>query len=299
MFHSFTLTINILLPISAGARIVICESVKPFRRLLKRIVTERVSIIAAVPAFYEALCKTKVPGLSLLMRKVRFCVSGSAPLPADMIEKFERKYSAPLLEGYGLSEASPAVSMNPLDGVRKAGTVGMPLPRVEVRILNEEGLPVDTGQEGEIAVRGPNIMQGYLRMPEETDKVMRDGWLLTGDIGCMDEDGCLRIVDRKKDLILHRGMNVYPREIEDVLSRDPRIKESAIVGAAHSSHGEIPVAHVILEDGASITEQEIKDYCREHLADYKVPRAVHFADDFPRTATGKVMKRKLREQCGS
>lgn len=299
MFHSFTLMVSILVPLSVGARVIICRSVKPFGRLLRRMLGERATIVAAVPAFYEAVCKANLPGVSMLIRSVRLCVSGSAPLSGDTMEQFERRFAIPLLEGYGLSEASPVVSVNPLDGVRKPGSAGPPVPGVEVMILDEEGSPVGTGQVGEIAVRGPNVMKGYLSMPEETAEVMSDGRLLTGDIGRLDADGYLYIVDRKKDLILHRGMNVYPREIEDVLHRHPRVKEAAVVGVPHPTHGEVPSAHVILKTGAAVTEQEIKDYCREHLADYKVPQSVRFTDDFPRTATGKVLKREIRKQCES
>lgn len=294
MFHSFTLTVNTILPLSVGARIVVCKSVKPFRKLVGRILTERVTIMAAVPAFYDALCRAKVPGLSLLMKSVRLCISGSAPISRETIEEFEQRFSMPLLEGYGLSEASPAVSVNPFDGARKIGSVGLPLPGVEVKILDGKTTSDDGRLVGEIAVKGPNVMEGYLRMPEETAEVMIDGWLLTGDLGYMDDDGYLYIVDRKKDLILHRGMNVYPRDIEDVLHRHPGIKEAAVVGTSHPTRGEVPSAYVILNDGADLTAQEVSDHCRRYLADYKVPRSVHFVDDFPRTATGKVRKRELK-----
>jgi long-chain acyl-CoA synthetase len=299
LFHSFTLTVSTILPLSLGARVVLCESARPFGRLLKRIATERVTIMAAVPAFYRALTKTRFPGLSLLMKSVRFFISGSAPLPEKIIEAFEKRFSAPLIEGYGLSEASPCVSVNPVDGVRKAGSVGLPIPRVEIKIVGEQGESVPAGDVGEIAVSGPNVMGGYLRMPEETAKVLKDEWLFTGDMGYLDDDGYLFISDRKKDLILHRGMNVYPREIEFVLEKHPAIAEAAVVGRPHPSHGEVPEAYVILEGKASLSPQEVKDHCSKSLADFKVPRTVHFVDDVPRTATGKIAKRKLVEECES
>jgi long-chain acyl-CoA synthetase len=300
LFHSFTLTVSTLLPLRSGARIVLCKSARPFARLLKRIATERVTVVAAVPAFYRALSKTRIPGLSLLLRSIRFFVSGSAPLPADVLETFEKRFGTPLLEGYGLSETSPAVAVNPAHGTRKPGSVGPALPGVELKIVDDAGASAAAGEVGEIAVRGPNVMGGgYLRMPEETEKVLKEGWLFTGDVGYLDADGYLFIVDRKRDLILHRGMNVYPREIEDVLAKHPGIAEAAVVGARHPSHGEVPEAYVIPENGVSLTPREVKDHCSGHLAAFKVPRAVHFIDDAPRTATGKIAKRKLVTPCES
>jgi long-chain acyl-CoA synthetase len=217
-----------------------------------------------------------------------------------VIETFEKRFSTPLLEGYGLSEASPAVSVNPAVGVRKPGSVGPALPGVEIRIVNDSGGPVAAGEVGEIAVKGANVMGGgYLRMPEETAEVLRDGWLFTGDMGYLDEDGYLFIIDRKKELILHRGMNVYPREIENVLARHPSVAEAAVVAAKHDTHGEVPEAFVILEDKMSATAEELRNHCSEHLAAFKVPRAVHFIEDAPRTATGKIAKRKLVRPCES
>jgi long-chain acyl-CoA synthetase len=299
LFHSFTLTVSTLLPLSAGARIVLCASARPFGRLVKRIATERVSVIAAVPAFYKALARTKIPGLSIVMRSLRFCISGSAPLPGTVLEAFEKRFRAPLLEGYGLSEAAPVVSVNPFDGVRKPGSAGLPLPGVEVRIVGETGEACAAGDVGEVTVKGPNVMEGYLRMPEETAAAVSDGWLRTGDMGRLDDDGYLFIVDRKKDLILHRGMNVYPREIEEVLLKHPAIAEAAVIGTPHPNHGEVPTAYVILNDGASVTADDVKEACSSQLAAYKVPKAVHFVKDVPRTATGKIHKRKLAETCVS
>ncbi len=299
MFHSFTLTVSTLLPLSLGARIVLCESARPFGRLLKRIATERVTIMAAVPAFYRALTKARFPALSLLMKSVRFCISGSAPLPEKILEAFARRFSAPLVEGYGLSEASPVVSVNPVQGERRVGSVGLPLPRVQVKIVDEQGAEAPTWDVGEIAICGPNVMRGYLRTPDATEKVLRDTWLFTGDMGYLDDDGYLFIADRKKDLILHRGMNVYPREIEFVLEKHPAIAEAAVIGRPHPSHGEVPEAYVILEGSASLSPQEVKDHCSRSLADFKVPRAVHFVEEVPRTAAGKIAKRKLVEECES
>jgi long-chain acyl-CoA synthetase len=199
-----------------------------------------------------------------------------------------------LLEGYGLSEASPVVSVNPLEGVRKVGSVGLPIPQVQVKIVDAEGNDLPMGQEGEIAVKGPNVMLGYYRLPEATQSVLRDGWLLTGDIGKLDEDGYLYILDRKKDMLLVRGINVYPREIEEVLLSHPQIVECAVIGVKDEQRGEVPKAFIVLKEGTALTEREIRRYCMERLARYKIPRYIEFRKSLPKTPTGKILKRELR-----
>ena len=223
-------------------------------------------------------------------------ISGAAPLPGETLLKFDRKFRFPLLEGYGLSEASPVVSFNPIRGVQKAGSVGLPLPDVEVKIFDDHNRELPPGQVGEIAVRGPNVMRGYYNHPEETAAVLRDNWLHTGDMGKKDEDGYIFIVDRRKEMLLVRGMNVYPREIEEVLYQFPNVREAAVVPKPDEKRGEVPIAFVSPVAGAKLEPNEILRFCRDRLADYKIPREVFIVKALPRTATGKIAKLELKKQ---
>ena len=211
-----------------------------------------------------------------------------------MIGQIEQKFGCPLCEGYGLSEASPVVAVNPRYGVRKPGSIGLALPHVEVKILDEHRKELLVGEVGELAVKGPNVMQGYFNMPEETAKTIVDGWLLTGDIAKLDQDGYIYIVDRKKDMLLVRGVNVYPREIEDVLYQHPKILECAVIGVPDESKGEIPKAFIVVKDGETLTEREVRDHIKERLAAYKHPKYIEFRPSLPKNATQKIMKRDLR-----
>ncbi|HWP48565.1 MAG TPA: long-chain fatty acid--CoA ligase [Candidatus Limnocylindrales bacterium] len=294
LFHAFTFTVCVLAPIYGGARIILLESVKSLEEIKKSILWDRVTIFVGVPAVFNILAERKVPWIVKYLHAIRAFISGSAPLSAATIEKIEKKFGAPLLEGYGLSEASPVVSVNPLEGVRKVGSVGLPIPQVQVKIVDAEGNDLPVGQEGEIAVKGPNVMLGYYRLPEATQSVLRDGWLLTGDIGKLDEDGYLYILDRKKDMLLVRGINVYPREIEEVLLSHPQIVECAVIGVKDEQRGEVPKAFIVLKEGAALTEREIRRYCMEKLARYKIPRYIEFRKSLPKTPTGKILKRELR-----
>ena len=202
----------------------------------------------------------------------------------------------PLIEGYGLSEASPVVSMNPLAGPWKAGSIGVPIPGVEITVQNEAGEILPAGQTGEICVRGANVMLGYWNQPEETAKALRSGWLLTGDIGYGDDDGYFYITDRKKDMLLVNGINVYPREIEEVIYKFPGVKEAAVIGVPDSRKGEHALAFVSAKEGAQLEERAILQFVREKLADYKVPRRVVLMSALPRNATGKILKTSLRQE---
>jgi long-chain acyl-CoA synthetase len=226
---------------------------------------------------------------------LRLCVSGAAPLPAQVLKEFEAKFHIPLIEGYGLSEASPVVTKNPLDGTRKPGSIGPPVPNVEVSIQNEAGGHLGPNEVGELCVRGGNVMLGYWNQPEETAKVIRQGWLLTGDIGYRDADGYYYITDRKKDMLLVNGINVYPREIEEILYQHAGVKEAAVIGKPDPRRGEQPVAFVVANEGTVLEEKALQQFVRHKLADYKVPRRVLMLPALPRNATGKVLKTALRE----
>jgi long-chain acyl-CoA synthetase len=295
MFHSFMLTVCIFTPLSMGAGIVLIKSVQPFKLAMREIIRNGATILVGIPQLFQAMAQAKVPFWLHWVLKLRLAISGAAPLPRETIDVFERKFRFPLLEGYGLSEASPVVSFNPIRGVRKAGSVGLPLPEIEVQIFDDAGHALGPEQVGEIVVRGPNIMQGYYNQPDETEATLRNGWLHTGDMGKKDDDGYIYIVDRRKEMLLVRGMNVYPREIEEVLYTFPGVREAAVIARPDEKRGEAPVAFVSPADGAELHAPVLMRFCRERLADYKIPRKIHIVEALPRTATGKIAKVELRK----
>jgi long-chain acyl-CoA synthetase len=227
-------------------------------------------------------------------RHMRICVSGGASMPVSLLNEFEKHFRVQISEGYGLSEASPVSAFNPLDRPRKAGSVGTDIVHVENRIVDELGDDVPAGEVGELIIRGPNVMKGYYKMPEETAVAIRDGWLYTGDIARRDGEGYIYIVDRKKDLILVGGYNVYPREVEEVLYDHPDVKETAVVGAPHPELGETVIAFVS-KGGSEMTQEELIQFCEAHLAKYKVPSHIEFLDELPKNTTGKILRRQLRD----
>jgi long-chain acyl-CoA synthetase len=291
MFHSYMLTVGLLLPLLVGGSIVLVKSLHPVRSALEEILQRQATVLPAIPQFYRSLVNAPIRGPLPL----RICVSGAAPLPKQVLLEFEAKFRIPLIEGYGLSEASPVVTKNPLDGTRKPGSIGVPIPNVEVSIQDEAGRQLGANEIGELCVRGGNVMLGYWNQPEETAKTLRHGWLLTGDIGYRDAQGYYFITDRKKDMLLVNGINVYPREIEEVLCQFPGIKEAAVIGKPDSRKGEQPVAFIAPNDGAVLEEKAVRQFARKRLADYKVPRRVVVLPALPRNATGKILKTTLRQ----
>ena len=292
MFHSFMMTVGLLLPLIVGGSIVLIRSLHPPKAILHEILSRRATILPAVPSFFRTLAGAPLPPELPL----RICISGGAPLPVEILREFNRTMPMPLIEGYGLSEASPVVSMNPIAGPHKEGSIGLPIPGVEVSVQDEAGNHLPVGTTGEICVRGGNVMRGYWNRPEETAKAIRGEWLLTGDIGHYDEDGYFFITDRKKDMLIVNGINVYPREIEEVLYQFPGVKEAAVVGIPDARKGEHAVAFVAAKEGSALDEKAILQFIRQRLADYKVPKKVTFLPALPRNATGKVLKRELRQQ---
>ena len=291
MFHSYMVTVGILLPLLVGASIVLVKSLHPPRNALQEIFARRATVLPAIPPFYRHLVHADVP----VPLPLRFCISGSAPLPMQVLQAFEKKFGIPLIEGYGLSEASPVVTKNPLDGTRKAGSVGVPIPNVEVSIQDETGTLLGPDAVGEICVRGGNVMLGYWNQPDETAQAFRDGWLLTGDIGYRDADGYYYITDRKKDMLLVNGNNVYPREIEEVIHHFPDVKEAAVIGQPDARRGETPVAFVVANEGTTLDTDTLLKFVRSKLADYKVPKRIVLLTALPRNATGKILKTELRK----
>ncbi len=298
LFHSFTYTVCVIIPLITGAMISLLPAVRPFSRVVKRLILDRITLFVAIPTVYKILAEKDMPFLVKLLLNLRLCISGAAPLPAKVIYEFEKAFKVPLLEGYGLTEASPVVSINPDDhGRRKPGTVGLPLPGIEVKVIDDEGKALPRGAAGELLVKGPSVMRGYLNRPDDTAKTVRSGWLYTGDIALLDDDGFIKIIDRKKDLIIVDGLNVYPYEVEEVLYRHPAIKDCAMIGVPHEHEEgkELPIMYVVLRDGQEATGKILRDFLTEHVAHYKIPRRFIFIQELPRTATGKILKKEIRK----
>ncbi len=291
LFHTYMMTVGIFLPFTSGGSIVLVKSLHPPRAMLSEIFSRRATILPAVPSFYRMIVGAQLP----TPLPIRIFISGSAPLPMQTLQEFEEKFKVPLIEGYGLSEASPVVSKNPLRGVRKAGSIGIPIANVEMSVQDEAGKFLGANETGEICVRGGNVMQGYWNQPAETAKAMRGEWLLTGDVGYRDADGYYYITDRKKDMLIVNGINVYPREIEEVIYQFPGVKEAAVIGVPDARRGEQGVAFVAAADGRTVDEKELAQFLRSKLADYKVPKQIILLPALPKNATGKILKTELRK----
>ncbi|GAB7024336.1 long-chain-fatty-acid--CoA ligase [Salidesulfovibrio brasiliensis] len=295
-FHIYGLTTCCTWPISIGATLI------PFPRyvpqdVLKGIHKHRPTVFPGAPSVYISLLQQKnVEKYDL--KSIQYCVSGSAPMPMEYIDSFKRMTGAEILEGFGLTEASPVTHLNPIRGERKNGSIGLPFPDTDAKIVDMEvgGEPLHTGKVGELVIRGPQVMKGYYNRPDATADVLRNGWLYTGDIAYMDEQGYFFIVDRKKDLIISGGYNIYPREIDEVLYAHPDIREAVTVGIPHEQRGEIVKAYIVLEDGVKMSRSDVIAYCRDKLANYKVPKRVEFRKDLPKTMVGKVLRRALRDE---
>jgi len=285
------LCVGVLLPMTSGCSLVLVKSLHPPKNVIQEIIARQATILPAIPQFFRALANAHVPPDIPL----RICISGAAPLPVEILKEFNDRFPIPLIEGYGLSEASPVVSLNPIRGPWKAGSIGVPVPGVDVTVQTDAGEILPDGEVGEISVRGGNVMQGYWNQPEETAKAIRNDWLLTGDVGYRDKDGYFFITDRKKDMLLVNGINVYPREIEEIIYQFAGVKEAAVIGQPDPRKGEQPVAFVALNEGAKLDEKALLHFIRSRLADYKVPRRVTILPALPRNATGKVLKTALRE----
>jgi long-chain acyl-CoA synthetase len=300
LFHSFAFTACVLVPIYSGASIILLKSVKPFLNVIKSIIRHRITLIAGVPTIYNILAKKRIPVLMRYLLKlllnIRACISGAAALPADTLSAFESRFKVPLIEGYGLTEASPVVAVNPLIGIRKPSSVGFPVHGVETAIIGEDGKKAPAGVVGELIVKGPNIMKGYFNKEEETWAVLRDGWLYTGDMAKIDEDGYIYIVDRKKDLIIVDGMNIYPREVEDIIMRLASVQECAMVGVPDGKGSETPLLYIKKKEEALVEESDIMESLKDRIAPFKIPRKIIFIDEFPKTATGKIKKTELRKR---
>ena len=287
-FHTYAITGTFLLPLLSGSKMVLVDRFQP-AKVLGLIQEHKISVFLAIPSMYRVLAGTEG---NFDVSSVRFPISGGEPLPMAVADAFEKRFGVPIFEGYGQTEAAPVVTLN-TPSHRRPGTIGKTVPGVELAIWDEQKHVLPAGEIGEIMVRGRNVMQGYHHLPEETAKTITNGWLHTGDLGKLDPDGFVTITGRKKDLIISAGENIYPREIEEVVAQHPHVKEVAVIGVKDEVRGEVPKAFVIARENTTIDDKELRSFCRDKMANYKIPKYFEIVADLPRTPTGKVLKRML------
>ncbi|SDH34493.1 long-chain acyl-CoA synthetase [Alteribacillus persepolensis] len=294
-FHVYGMTTVMNVSVMHDAKMIILPKFDPLQ-VLKAIQKHRVTLFPGAPTMYVGLAhqpKLKKYDLS----SIKACLSGSAPLPLEVQEQFEQLTKGKIVEGYGLTEASPVVICSPIWGKRKPKSIGLPWPDTDAAILSQEtGNIAEAGEIGEIIVKGPQVMKGYWSREQDTKAAFKDGWLLTGDMGYMDEDGYFYIVDRKKDMIIAGGFNIYPREVEEVLYEHPAVQETAVIGVADPYRGETVKAFIVLKEHQHVTKEELEEHCRKYLAAYKVPHQFEYRKELPKTIIGKVLKRTLSEE---
>ncbi|MDS9470314.1 fatty acid--CoA ligase family protein [Sporosarcina pasteurii] len=293
VFHVFALTVVVNAPLLRGAEILLVPRFSP-AEVFNMIKEKKATVFAGVPTMYNFLYQYP-EGKKEDFESVRLAISGGASLPVALLHNFEEKFDVRVSEGYGLSEASPVTCFNPIESERIPGSIGTNIVNVENKVVNELGEEVPDGEVGELIVRGPNVMKGYYKMPEETEVALRDGWLYTGDLARRDENGYFYIVDRKKDLVIVGGYNVYPREVEEVLFTHEDVVEAAVIGVPDVDFGEAVHAFVVLKEGAKADIEQLTAYCAERLVKYKVPKQIEFLDELPKNTTGKILRRALSE----
>ena len=293
MFHAFAATVGMLLPLLRGCAFIPVPKFDP-ELVVNAIADGKATIFLGVPSMYNVLLNLSDDHINKLS-SLRFCISGGAAMPQELMKRFEERFGILIYEGDGPTECSPVTAVNPIEGVRKPASIGIPIPGVEMSIRNPEGKEVPVKDIGEICVRGPNIMKGYWNRAEETAEAFFNDWFRTGDLGYQDEDGYFYIIDRIKDMIIVNGMNVYPRVIEEVLYQYEPVKEAAVVGEPNELHGEIIIAYIVLKDGVSATSADIRSFCRENLGRHQIPKKVFFLKELPKNAAGKILKRELRK----
>jgi long-chain acyl-CoA synthetase len=297
LFHVFGMTVAMNFALSAGAAAVLVPNPRDIPDLVGNAVKHRVTLFPAVPALFNAM--NNHPGIDRLdLSSIRSCFSGSAPIPIDVLERFEKLTGARIVEGFGMSETSPVASCNPLGGVRKIGSVGIPMPDTVMKVVDVDDPSVEmpVGQEGELLIQGPQVTPGYWNRPDETAQTIRNGWLHSGDLATMDDDGYFRIVGRKKDMIAVGGMKVFPDEVDNELMAHPAILEAATIGIPDEQKGERVKSFLVLQPGQSLTAEEVDAWCRERLAPYKVPKDIEFLDELPKSTVMKVLRRELRDR---
>ncbi|EJR55757.1 hypothetical protein IIM_00849 [Bacillus cereus VD107] len=292
MFHVFCMTICLNAPIACGATVLILPKFSPLD-VINTIREKKATVFAGVPTMYNFILQLPESTAEDFL-SIRLCISGGASIPVELLQKFENKYNVFILEGYGLSETAPLVAINPLKGTRKPGSIGLNIPGLKSKIVNEDGKELPRGEVGELVVQGSNVMKGYLRMPEATSAVLIDGWFYTDDLATMDEEGYIYIVDRKKDMIIVGGYNVYPREVEEILYQHPAVIEAAVIGVSDGEYEEKVKAYVVVTD-ERITMNDIIQFCQDKLVKYKLPSQVEFSKGLPKNSTGKILRRELRQ----
>ncbi|MBA5235255.1 MULTISPECIES: long-chain-fatty-acid--CoA ligase FadD [Pectobacterium] len=293
LYHIFALTVNGLLFLELGGKNLLITNPRDIPAVVKELKQYPFTAITGVNTLFNALLNNK-EFHELDFSTLRLAVGGGASVQQAVAERWEKLTGKHLLEGYGLTESSPLVAVNPYDLKHYSGSIGLPVSSTDVKIIDDDGNDAGPGESGELWVRGPQVMLGYWQQPAATDEVLKDGWLATGDIVTSDDEGFLRVIDRKKDMILVSGFNVYPTEIEDVISRHPKVSESAVIGVANEVSGEAVKAFVVRRDN-SLTKEELITHCRRNLTGYKVPKEIEFCDDLPKSNVGKILRRELRD----
>ena len=297
VFHSFGHTCCMNFSVYAACTLILIPDPRNTKDILRNVENHKATMVPGVPAMYVNMLnypRMKDYDLS----SVKYCFSGAAPMPVEVLEEFERVTGGLILEGFGMTETSPVTHINPMVGERKVGSIGMPILDTLAKVVDVETGEIElaAGEVGELIVKGPQVMKGYWNSPQETGKVLKNGWMYTGDLATMDEDGFFFIVGRKKDMIISSGFNVYPREIEEVLFEHPAVKEASVIGVPHEKRGETVKAFIVLKEGETATAEEIRQFCKKNLAAYKVPTFVEFRKKLPKTMVGKVLRRELREE---
>jgi long-chain acyl-CoA synthetase len=297
LFHVFGLTVCMNLAVVAGLPLALVPNPRDTASVISALERFKVTIFPAVPVLFNSVLASRRLRPERL-RHIRYCVSGGAPLPAEVLTRFEAATGAVITEGFGLSETSPVTHANPLKGTRKVGSIGVPLPDTDARIvdLEDPAKEVPVGGEGELFIRGPQVMAGYWKRPEETAGAIRDGWFHTGDIARRDAEGYFFIVGRIKEMIIVGGFKVFPDEVDDVLMHHPAVLEAATIGLPDVHHGERVTSYVVLKPGMQATDEELRDHCRSALSHYKVPREIHFRTELPKSAALKILRRELKAE---
>jgi long-chain acyl-CoA synthetase len=293
LYHIFALTVNCLAMLKIGAHNVLITNPRDMPAFIKELSKHKFSVFTGVNTLFNGLLNQEA-FRSLDFSSLKIAVGGGMAVQRSVAERWQKVTGVPLAEGYGLTETSPVATCNPIDGTERLGTIGMPLPNTEVKIINDEDKDVALGEKGELCIKGPQVMRGYWQRPEETEKVFLGEWLKTGDIATMDQDGFLKIVDRKKEMILVSGFNVYPNEVEEAISSHEKVNEVGVIGIPDDKSTEKVVAYVVAMD-KSITAEEIIAYSRENLTSYKVPKEVYFVDELPKSNVGKILRRIIKE----
>jgi len=294
LVHVFAVASPVFGSLSSGGTVVILERFQA-EAVLQAFENYRITWFPGVPTMFNYLYQASERGASNIS-SIRMGLSGGAPLSVELLKNWERQFKAQILEVYGLTESTGLVTANPVQGIRKVGSIGLPVFGVQTRLIDQEGMDVTCGEVGELIFKGPNATQGYWKLPEQTAESIRDGWVYTGDLARQDEQGYFYIVGRKKDLIITGGYNVYPREIEEVLYAHPAVYEAAVIGVPDEVKGEIPKAFITLKPGQQTSEGEIIEFCKANLAPYKIPRRVEIRSELPKSSTGKILNRELRKE---